>query len=69
MKLINILNIVPNFLSQTLTELKKVNWLDRNDLVRYSLFVIVVLVIGTLLVLGFDKIFTEIRGLLILQNI
>lgn len=69
MKLINILNIIPNFLSQTFFELKKVSWLTRHNLVRYSLFVIIVLIAGTLLVLGFDKIFTEIRGLLILQNI
>ncbi len=69
MKLINILNIVPNFLSNVVAELKKVTWLPRNNLVKFSIFVILVLVIGTLVILGFDKIFTEIRGVLILQNI
>lgn len=63
-----ILNLPKNaiaYVKSTFAELRKVEWLKFNKVIRYTLLVIFVTVIVTLLIVGLDAIFTAIRNWLL----
>ncbi|MDQ6985367.1 MAG: preprotein translocase subunit SecE [Candidatus Dojkabacteria bacterium] len=53
------------FISGTLLELRKVEWLDKKSLREYSIIVVIIITFTTLLILGFDQGFLSIRNILI----
>jgi len=48
-----------SFLKEVYLELKKVNWLNRKDLLKYTFIVLLVTVIVALFLGGLDYVFTE----------
>lgn len=40
-KFFNFLNRIPNFLKDVFFEIKKINWLNRRELLKYTLIVII----------------------------
>lgn len=56
------------FLGKVGTELRKVTWLSRKDTVSYTITVIFFLILGTLFIIGVDRVFTEIRSEILLQD-
>ena len=48
------------FLKEVLVEMKRVNWLSRKDVLRYTLIVLAVTIIIAAFLGGLDFIFTEI---------
>jgi preprotein translocase SecE subunit len=53
------------FFSQVALELKRVEWLKRDKTFKYSLLVIVAIIMGLVFLLGVDRIFLEIRKVLL----
>ena len=56
---------IAGFISATIRELKYISWLRPKQVFTYSLFVIFVTVFVTILTLGFDSTFVQIRNILI----
>lgn len=56
----NITEKVKSFLKEVYVELKRVSWLSRKDILRYTLIVLGVTVVVAALLGGLDYIFTEI---------
>lgn len=56
---------IREFLRNTLEELKKVEWLDSKTLREYSTITVVLITLMSLVILGFDTIFTSIRDIII----
>lgn len=54
-----------NFLKGVVTELKQVEFLNRRTTLKYSLFIIISLILGIILLFIFDKIFFQIRNSLL----
>lgn len=65
---IPVVSSVLKFLIKVRKELEKVEWITRAKTVSYTVTVIFFLVLGTLFVLGVDKVFTTLRSELLLQN-
>ncbi|TSC94040.1 MAG: preprotein translocase, SecE subunit [Parcubacteria group bacterium Licking1014_1] len=51
---------IQNFLKEVYVELKKVNWLSRKEVLRYTLIVLVVSLVVAAFLGGLDYIFSEI---------
>lgn len=58
MKLSNIRNKTKSFLKEVYLELKKVNWLTRQELFRYTMIVILITLVVSAFLGGLDYIFT-----------
>ncbi|MBU4205046.1 preprotein translocase subunit SecE [Patescibacteria group bacterium] len=59
-KLSNIVSRIKSFLKGVYLELKKVNWLNRQELLRYTLIVILVTFIVAAFLGGLDYIFMNL---------
>ena len=59
-KISNIGTKVKSFLKEVYLELKKVNWLNRRELLRYTLIVIAVTFIVAFFLGGLDYVFTTL---------
>jgi preprotein translocase SecE subunit len=53
------------FFSQVSLELKRVEWLKKDKTFKYSLLVIVAIIMGLVFLIGVDRIFLEIRKVLL----
>jgi len=53
-----ILDKIVNFLKETRVEMKKVNWLTRNEVIKYTLIVIGLSFVVALFLGGLDFLFT-----------
>jgi|GEM_PF-5634951 len=63
-----ILNLPKNaidYVKSTFAELRKIEWLKFNKVVRYTILVISVTIIVTLIIVGLDALFTTIRNWLL----
>ncbi len=60
MNIMNIIEKVKSFLKEVYVELKRVSWLSRKDILRYTLIVLGVTVAVAAFLGGLDYIFTEI---------
>jgi len=58
MQISNIPNKIKSFLKEVYIELKKVNWLSRRDLLKYTFIVILVTLAVSFFLGGLDYIFT-----------
>lgn len=56
----NIQEKVKSFLKEVYVELKRVSWLSKNDIIKYTLIVLVVTIVVSFFLGGLDYIFTEI---------
>jgi len=59
-KLTNFFKRIPNFLREVFIELKKVNWLSRREILRYTLIVIGISVAVAIFLGGLDFLFTTL---------
>lgn len=59
-KISNIPAKTKSFLKEVCIELKKVNWLNRRDLFKYTLIVILITFVAAAFLGGLDYIFTEL---------
>jgi len=57
-KLFNFLSRIPNFLKEVFFEIKKVNWLSRREVLRYTLIVIGVSLAVAMFLGSLDFLFT-----------
>jgi preprotein translocase SecE subunit len=57
--------ITKDFLKQTFLELKRSEWLSKENTFRYSILVIVAIIISLLFILGVDKVFLGVRNFLL----
>lgn len=64
----NIPQKIKSFLKEVYIELKKVNWLGRRDLLRYTLIVILVTIAVSFFLGGLDYIFTVLMKKFILYR-
>lgn len=53
------------FLRDTYQELRKVDWLNRADTVKYSMITLISLIISTFFIMGIDRVFLSIRNLIL----
>ncbi len=65
-KFLNFLNRIPSFLKEVFLELKKVNWLSRREILRYTLMVIGVSLAVAIFLGGLDLLFTTLLSKFIL---
>ena len=65
-KFFNFLNRIPNFLKEVFLELKKVNWLSRREVLRYTLIVVGVSLAVAIFLGGFDFLFTTLLSKFVL---
>lgn len=65
-KILYIPRTIVNFFKETFNELKQVEWLSRNKTLRYTLLVIIFLVIGATFIILVDQLFLLIRSSIIL---
>jgi len=65
-KFLNFLNRIPNFLKEVFLELKKVNWLSRREILRYTLIVIGVSLAVAIFLGGLDLLFTTLLSKFVL---
>ena len=56
----NIIQKIKTFLKEVYTELRKVDWLSRNEVLRYTLIVSAITIIVAFLLGGLDYIFSTI---------
>jgi preprotein translocase SecE subunit len=63
-KILNIPKNIVGFFTGTVSELKLVDYISRRQTLGYTLFVLIFLVFGTLLIIGIDAIVLQIRELL-----
>ena len=59
-KISNFFNKIPIFLREVFTELKKVNWLNRKEVLKYTLIVIVISLVVAIFLGGLDSLFTTL---------
>lgn len=59
-KLANFFKRIPNFLREVFLELKKVNWLSRREILRYTLIVIGISVVVAIFLGALDFLFTTL---------
>jgi preprotein translocase subunit SecE len=64
-----IIQKVNNFFKDVYAELKKVSWLSRNDVVRYTLIVLAVTIIVSAFLGGLDFIFSSLVQKIIFKSI
>ena len=55
------------FFKEVYVELKRVSWLSRNDVLRYTIIVLAVVIISAIFLGGLDYIFTTIIKLFVLK--
>lgn len=65
---IPVISSILKFISKVFSELKKVDWITREQTVSYTITVVFFLIIGTLFILGIDKVFSIARSEILLQN-
>lgn len=58
LKTMKILDKIVNFLKETRVEMKKVNWLTRNEVIKYTLIVIGLSFVVAMFLGGLDFLFT-----------
>lgn len=56
----NIKNKFKNFFKEVYVEMKKVSWLSKKDVIKYTIIVLVVTIIVSLFLGGLDYIFSQI---------
>ena len=59
-KISNFFKKVPIFLKEVFVELKKINWLNRREVLRYTLIVIAISVVVAAFLGGLDFLFTTL---------
>ncbi len=64
-KILFIPKLIIEFVSKTFAELRQVEWLSRSMTLKYSLYVVIFLVIGTVLIVLIDALFLSIRSIVI----
>jgi len=64
----NVFDKISNFLKESWLEAKKVNWPNKNEVLRYTVLVIVVSVILALFLGGTDFLFTKLLNWVILRK-
>lgn len=62
-----IMNKLTQYLTDSLTELKKVQWPSREQTVKHTLWVIVFSLVAGLLLAAFDYLFVYLLGLIIVK--
>lgn len=65
-KFFNLLNRIPIFLKEVFLELKKVNWLNRREVLRYTLIVVGVSLTVAIFLGGLDFLFTTLLSKFVL---
>ena len=53
------------FIRGVTSELTQVDWLSRRLTIRYTILVIICLILGTLFVLGIDQLFIRIKAVIL----
>ncbi len=64
-KILSIPDQIVNFIKLTFEELKNVVWLSRKQTIKYTVIILVVLIVSALIILALDKGFLLIRNLII----
>ena len=65
-KFSNFFNKISTFLKQVVRELKKVNWLSRREVLRYTIIVVAVCVSAAIFLGGLDFLFTTLLSKFVL---
>ena len=64
-KIKNPITIFIDFFREVFAELKKVEYLSRSKTIRYSIFIIIALIISTIFLIAADKVLFAIRNLIL----
>jgi preprotein translocase subunit SecE len=67
METFNGVNKIQEFFKEVLVEMKRVSWLSRKDVVRYTFIVLGITIVVALFLGGLDFIFTEVIKIFILR--
>ena len=65
-KFFNFFNRIPNFLKEVFLEIKKINWLSRREVLRYTLIVIGVSLVVAIFLGGLDFLFATLLSKFVL---
>ena len=58
---------INNFFKEVWVEMRRVSWLSKNDVIKYTLMVLAVTIIVSAFLGGLDYIFTEIIKIFVLR--
>jgi len=64
-KILNLPKSIVNFVRSTFTELKHVKWIKGRDVLRYTLFLMLFLIFGSIGILLLDRLLLLLRSLIV----
>ena len=64
-KVLNLPKSVVNFVKSTFTELKYVKWIKGKDVVKYTIFLMLFLIFGSIGILLVDRLLLLLRSLIV----